>query len=182
MYNPKTSLSVVIILAAASAVFGIETFPDPDSYPDFNSDDVVNFADFAVFAENWQDTGSGLDGDFDDNGIVDDNDLETFCFFWTNGPHPLAVFDEFKVALLADDVNDALTCFTEISAEGYEPLLEQLRPYFTQMVNDMGDMVFVRFDSDMAVYDLLREEEGQLYGYPVIFARDEAGQWKISSF
>jgi hypothetical protein len=182
MYRQKISLFIAIVLATVSTAHGIDTFPEPDSYPDFNSDEVVNFADFATFAWNWQESGIGLDGDFDGNGIVDNNDLETFCFLWLSGPHPLEVFEEFKTALLADDVNDAVSYFTELSAENYYPLLEQLRPYFTQMVNDMGDMVFIRFDSDMVVYDLLREEDGEIYGYPVTFLRDETGQWKISDF
>jgi hypothetical protein len=34
----------------------------------------------------------------------------------------------------------------------------------------------------MVVYDLLRQEDGQMYGYPVVFVRDEMGQWKIYDF
>ncbi len=182
MYSQKISLFAAIVLGMVSAAYGIESFPDPNSYPDFNSDEIVNFADFAIFAESWQESGSGLDGDFNKNGIIDSNDLETFCFLWLSGPHPLNVFEQFKSALLADDVNDAVSYFSELSAENYRTFLEQLRPYFTQMVNDMGEMIFIRFDSDMAVYDLLREEGGQMYGYPVTFVRDETGQWKIYDF
>ncbi len=37
--------------------------------------------------------------------------------------------------------------------------------------------------SDEMVYDVLRlEEDGQMYGYPVIFVRDELGDWKIMDF
>ncbi|MBA7663607.1 hypothetical protein ES703_71652 [subsurface metagenome] len=167
---------------SAGGTSGIDSFPEPNSYPDLNSDDIVNFVDFAIFAENWQQSGSGLDGDFDNSGTVDTNDLTTFAFFWLNGPHPLDVFESFKNALLADDVNEAVTFFTEISTENYRPFLEQLSPYFTQMVNDMGELIFIRFDNDMVVYDLLRQEDGQTYGYPVIFIRNEMGQWKIYDF
>jgi hypothetical protein len=160
----------------------IESFPEPNSYPDLNGDKIVNFVDFAMFAENWQKSGTGLDGDFDKSGMVDFNDLATFAYFWLNGPHPLSVFELFKAALLADDVNEAVSYFAQISAESYRSLLEQLQPYFTQMVNDMGELIFIRFDTDMVVYDLLREESGRTYGYPVIFVRDEMGQWKIYDF
>lgn len=182
MYNQKISLFAAIVLAMVSIANGIESFPEPNSYPDFNSDKIVNFVDFAIFAGNWQKSGSGLDGDFDNSGTVDTNDLETLAYFWLNGPHPVNVFESFKSALLADDVNEAVGYFAEVSAENYRPLLEQLGPYFTQMVNDMGEMIFIRFDTDMVVYDLLREESGQMYGYPVAFVRDEMGQWKISDF
>jgi hypothetical protein len=182
MYNQKISLFAVIVLAMVSIANGINSFPEPNSYPDLNSDKIVNFVDFAIFANNWQKSGSGLKGDFDKSGTVDTNDLATFAYFWLNGPHPLDVFESFKSALAAGDVNEAVTFFAGISAENYHLLLEQLRPYFTQMVNDMGEMIFIRFDADMVVYDLLREESGQMYGYPVAFVRDEMGQWKIYDF
>jgi len=167
---------------SAGRTTGIDSFPDPNSYPDLNSDDIVNFIDFSIFAANWQQSGSGLDGDFDSSGVVDTNDLAIFAYFWLNGPHPLDVFESFKSALLANDVNEAVGYFAEVSAENHRLLLEQLQPYFTQMVNDMGEMIFIRFDTDMVVYDLLREENSRTYGYPVAFVRDEKGQWKISDF
>jgi len=34
----------------------------------------------------------------------------------------------------------------------------------------------------VVVYDLLSAEEGQIYGYPVIFVMDEMGKWKIYDF
>jgi len=50
------------------------------------------------------------------------------------------------------------------------------------MVNDMGELVLISLDNNTAVYDVLREENGDTYGYPVLFVRDEMGQWKISDF
>jgi hypothetical protein len=181
--NPqKAFLFATVVLSMVSIANAIDSFPEPNSYPDFNSDKIVNLVDFAVFAGNWRKSGSGLKGDFDNSGTVDTNDLATFAYFWLNGPHPINIFASFKAALLADDVNEAVTFFAEISAEDYRLLLEQLRPYFPEMVNDMGGMIFIRFDTDMTVYDLLREENGEMYGYPVIFTRDETGQWKIYDF
>jgi len=60
-----------------------DVFPGPNSYPDFNGDKIVNFVDFARFAGNWQKSGSGLDGDFDNSGTVDANDLATFAYFFS---------------------------------------------------------------------------------------------------
>ncbi len=182
MYNQKIFLFAIVVLAMASIADAIECFPEPNAYPDFNNDKIVNFSDFAIFAENWRKSGSSLKGDFDDSGAVDTNDLETFAYFWLNGPHPLDNFESYKTALLADDVNEAVSYFAEVSADNYRPLLKQLRPYFTQMVDDMGEMIFIRFDTDMVVYDLLRQEDGRTYGYPVTFVRDEMGQWKIYDF
>lgn len=174
--NPrKAFLLAAIVLATVSMAYAIESFPEPNAYPDFNSDKIVNFVDFAIFAGNWRKSGSSINGDFDKSGAVDTNDLATFAYFWLNGPHPLNVFESFKTTLLADDVNEAVNSFAEISADNYRLFLEQLRPYFTLMVSDMGEMIFIRFDTDMVVYDLLREESGRTYGYPVIFVRDEMG-------
>ena len=46
----------------------------------------------------------------------------------------------------------------------------------------MNDLVLISDTSNMRIYDLLREENGNMYGYPVTFARDETGQWKITDF
>jgi len=158
---------------------------DPNWYPNLNADQSVNFEDFAIFGTNWQQSGSGLDGDFDNSGTVDFNDMAILAYYWlanTTGPSPEEVFESFKTALLADDVDQALTFFTETAAESYADLLEQLRPYFQQMVNDMGEVVLISLDNNTAVYDVLREENGDTYGYPVLFGRDEMGQWKIYDF
>lgn len=176
-----------------SQMSGFETFSvgdcndilDPNWYPNLDNDQFINFKDFAILAANWQQSGSGLDGDINGSKMVDFNDLAVLTYFWlanTCGPSPEQVFESFKTALLADDVNEAVSYFAEVSAENYRLLLEQLRPYFTQMVNDMGELVFIKFDTDMVMYDLLREEDGRTYGYPVVFVRDEMGQWKIYDF
>ncbi len=66
MHNQRTLLlPAFVVLMIASIANGIESFPEPNSYPDFNGDKIVNFVDFATFAGNWQKSGSGLDGDFD---------------------------------------------------------------------------------------------------------------------
>jgi len=64
-------------------VFATSTSAAPWWCPDFTGDDnFVNFADFAVFASNWQQSGEKLDGDFDGSGTVDVNDLGTFVGYW----------------------------------------------------------------------------------------------------
>jgi hypothetical protein len=158
---------------------------DPNFFPNLNNDSFVNFVDFVIFAENWLKSGESLDGDFNGSETVDYYDLKYLSYFWlanTCGPSPQEVFAEFKEALLADDVNEAVSYFVEVSAENYRLLLEQLRPFFTQMANDMGDLVPISSDGVTAVYDLLREEDGDTYGYPVLFIRDGMGRWKIYDF
>jgi len=57
------------------------------NYADFNADGVVNFVDYSIFANNWQDTGVGLTGDLDEDDDVDMNDLLLFTneWLWTRG-------------------------------------------------------------------------------------------------
>ncbi|MFA5240565.1 MAG: hypothetical protein WC476_12785, partial [Phycisphaerae bacterium] len=51
--------------------------------PDLAGDDNnVNFADLAVFAGNWRQAGTGLEGDFDNSGIVDLKDLRHLARYW----------------------------------------------------------------------------------------------------
>jgi len=44
----------------------------------------------------------------------------------------------------------------------------------------MKDMVPVSMNEELATYDLIREESGDVYGYPVKFIKDSKGQWKIN--
>jgi len=157
----------------------INGFPDPNSYPDFNGDKIVNFIDFATFAANWHESGSGLDGDFDNSGTVDANDLATFAYFWLNGPHPLDVFDSFKTALAAGDVNEALTCVAEISRGKYAQIFGIIEVHLSDYAAGMGEMTFDRQRPGEAIYEMLHQDGAETLSFPVFFIRDEDGNWRI---
>ncbi len=78
MYCQKATLIVNLILLLLTS----PVFAQPNWCPDLSADDFVNFGDFAVFANNWQKSGVGLVGDFDDSGTVDIYDLTYFAYFW----------------------------------------------------------------------------------------------------
>ncbi len=179
MYSQKISLFAAIVLGMVSAAYGIESFPDPNSYPDFNSDEIVNFADFAIFAESWQESGSGLDGDFNKNGIIDSNDLETFCFLWLSGPHPLNVFEQFKSALSIGDVNEALTFIAEISRDRYAEIFQIIEPNLPDYAADMGEMIFDRQRNGEVIYEMLHQDGAETLSFPVFFIREDDGKWRI---
>lgn len=78
MSNIKVFLLAIIICIAISGVVLAENFPNTN----LNNDSTENFYDFAIFASNWQKTGAGIAGDFDDSNAVDTDDLMTFFWFW----------------------------------------------------------------------------------------------------
>ena len=182
MNYQKVFLLAIIVVSVASIACGIDSFPEPNSYPDFNSDKLVNFVDFAVFAGNWQKSGSGLKGDFDNSGTVDTNDLETFAYFWLNGPHPLDVFDSFKLALSTGDVNEALTFVSEISREKYAEIFQIIEPNLSDYVAGMGQMIFDRHRNGEVIYEMLHQDGPQTLTFPVFFIRDDDGNWRLFNF
>jgi hypothetical protein len=156
-----------------------DVFPGSDSYPDFNGDKIINFIDFVRFADNWQESGSGLDGDFDDNGIVDVDDLATFAYFWLNGPHPLDVFESFKTALAAGNVNEALACVAEISRDKYAGIFAIIEAHLSDYAAGMGEMTFDRQRPGEVIYEMLHQDGPETLSFPVFFIRDEDGNWRI---
>ncbi len=171
-------------LAAGSGgrASGLDGFPEPDFYPNLNGDAIVNFADFALFAGNWRESGSGLGGDFDDSGAVDINDLEIFAYFWLNGPHPVDVFGMFKTALTAGDVNEALTYVTEISREKYDEIFAIIEPNLPDFAAGMGALTFERQRNGEVIYEMLHQDGSETYSFPVFFIRDEDGNWRLLNF
>jgi len=177
-------LIILVVTICALSMSGgrttkIESFPDPNSYPDLNSDKMVNFVDFAIFAQNWQKSGSGLDGDFDNSGTVDTNDLATLAYFWLNGPHPLDVFESFKAALAVGDVNEALTYIAEISREKYAEIFQIIEPHLSDYVAGMGELTYDRHSDGEVKYEMLHQNGELTLSFPVFFIRDDDGNWRI---
>ena len=177
--EPEKSYSASM---SAGRTTTIDNFPETNSYPDLNSDKIVNFVDFAIFANNWQKSGSGLDGDFDNSGAVDTNDLATFAYFWLNGPHPLNVFESFKTALSAGDVNEALTYVAEISREKYAEIFQIIEPNLPDYAAGMGEMIFDRHRFGEVKYEMLHQDGDETLSFPVFFIRDEDGNWRLFNF
>jgi len=160
----------------------INRFPEPNFYPDINSDKIVNFVDFALFANNWQKSGGGLDGDFDNSRTVDTNDLATFAYFWLSGPHPLDVFESFKTALSVGDANEALTYIAEISREKYAEIFQIIEPKLADYVAGMGQMTFDRQRNGEVIYEMRHQDGPETLSFPVFFIREEDGNWRLFNF
>jgi len=176
--EPAKSYSAGIPLVRSSEP---DVFPGPNSYPDFNGDKIVNFIDFARFAGNWQESASGLDGDFDNNGAVDANDLATFAYFWLNGSHPLDVFESFKTALSGGDVNEALAFVAEISRDKYAGIFGIIEARLSDYAAGMGEMIFDRQRAGEVIYEMLHQDGPGTLSFPVFFIREQDGKWRISN-
>lgn len=119
-----------------------------------------------------EDAGQSLKND----GLVVDPAFESF-----NDPNnsPLGVFKKYRDALLADDIEKVLSCLVAYKREEDREFYEKLRPLFTQMAKDMKGLVIESKEDDLVVCDLLREENGEIFGYPVTFVKDADGNWFI---
>ena len=104
---------------------------------DLNSDEIVNFGDFAIFSSRWNATDCNdpnwCDGaDLDRDGYVDHNDLELFVEYWLwptsgndsnepNGPYypentnvVYRIVDANGLSEITIDVNDSITLYVDM--------------------------------------------------------------------
>jgi hypothetical protein len=81
MNNRKAFLLVVGVYLGVCGLALAGGVPEPNQ-PNLNNDDISDFYDFAIMANNWQQSGIGLAGDFDDSNAVDIDDLIEFCWSW----------------------------------------------------------------------------------------------------
>jgi hypothetical protein len=98
-------------------------------------------------------------------------------------PGPEDIWEQFKAALRNDDLDSALTFIADSAKEQYTDVLTQLRPYFQDMVDGMGNLVLISTDAERAKYEMLHDEGGGVIScFPVYFSRDSQGKWKIYCF
>lgn len=76
----KLRLAVLVTHQDISRIWEIEFY---HPIADLNDDGEVDLSDFAVIALNWMLLGPDIDGDLEENGTVDIDDLSYFNEFWT---------------------------------------------------------------------------------------------------
>ncbi len=182
MSNPKLLIFAGIIGLAVCGLALANGAPDPNLYPNLNGDEIINFTDFAIMANNWQKTGVGLAGDFDNNQKVDYNDLFILAYRWLEGPRPQTVFAQFKAALAVSDVDKALTFVSEISKDKYAQIFWLIEPNLPSYTAGMGNLIFVSQETGKEKYEMQHQAGSTTYLFPVIFIKDENGSWQIYNF
>jgi len=92
-------------------------------------------------------------------------------------------WEEQKAALIAGDVERALTYFVEEQKAYYNRLFTGFSDHLPQIVENLQNLVLVKYDGNAAIYHISKDEiwNGQTYTlhYEVIFAHDEDGIWRI---
>lgn len=149
---------------------------------DLNDDGIIAFEDFAMFAQNWLSTGVGLAGDFDDSNSVDCDDLAIMTDCWLKGSRPEGIWEQFKAALATGDTETALTFIAERSQDRYSEIFQAIGLNLTDYAVGMGTLTLQSQDENRAVYDMTHQVGMETYLFPIIFIKDEQGNWKICNF
>lgn len=122
-----------------------------------------------------------------DDGLLVDPAFDSFS---DPNNSPLSVFKKFRKALQTDDLEKVLSCMNPYETEKNREFYGKMRPHFAKIAKDMKGLVIVPTEvlimasneEDEVHCDLLREEDGEMCGYPVMFFKDENGKWFIYEF
>ena len=103
--------------------------------------------------------------------------------FYRAGASPVDVWEQFKAALLADDIDAALSFIGSWRRKNYAKIFKQIRPHLKEYVEGMGDLIPSSQDAGSAVYELpTTDPNGNTLLFPVHFIMGEDGTWKIENF
>jgi len=96
---------------------------------------------------------------------------------------PSGLWECFKAALWADDLDRALSFFADRVHDNYAVILGELRPQFQTMVSGMRGLELISVKPDAVNCEMLYDEGGGVIAaFPVHFMKDELGNWKICCF
>jgi PKD repeat protein len=88
-----------------------------------------------------------------------------------------------KSALIAGDIDKALTYFVSASQPRYRSKLTQLTSVQINLIfSNIIDLTVGRVSDNAAQCGAIRQEPSGIYSYPVLFVRGENGIWLIAGF
>lgn len=149
---------------------------------DLDKNGIIAFEDLARFAQNWLLSGNGLTGDFDNSNSVDCNDLSVLTDCWLKGSRPEGIWEQFKAALAAGNINEAVSFVSAISRDKYSDIFYVIEPNLPNFVAGMGQMILSSSTPGQVKYEMLYDDGGQTYSFPVTFVKDDDGIWRIYNF
>jgi hypothetical protein len=84
-----------------------------------------------------------------------------------------------KEALIAGDIDSAITYFAEYRQMQFRQLFDDLEDNLSEIAASSGELKLDFISGSYAQYILLKEVNGELVGSPVIFTKNHDGIWRI---
>jgi hypothetical protein len=98
------------------------------------------------------------------------------------GSTPLHTFETYKGSLWIDDIPMALTCISDASFGTYSEILYAIESDLQDFASGMGTMTLDSYEPEKVKYEMQHIDGLDTYSFPVIFSKDDDGNWKIFSF
>ena len=98
------------------------------------------------------------------------------------GQSPICVWESFKAALWAGDIDKAVSFISEISRDKYSSIFNTIESHLQDYVSGMGKMILSSSKPREMRYGLLHKEGSQAYLFPVDFVKEDDGNWRMFNF
>ena len=92
------------------------------------------------------------------------------------------IWNGMKTALSSGNISSALVYFVEGSKESYLQQFTALSQVLPQFAASLGDINLINISSNFAEYEFRTMQNGDMYSFQLLFAREADGSWKIRSF
>ena len=93
-----------------------------------------------------------------------------------------ARWNGMRQALIQNDIDTAVSYFTNSSKGSYQEMFSALSSDLSQIEQELGDIQFIKIMNSSVEYDIRITRHGEEYSFYLLFLRDEDGLWKIRSF
>ncbi len=91
-------------------------------------------------------------------------------------------WEGMRQALAQNDVNGAVSYFSESTKESYREMFTILSDSLTEIEQELSDIQFIDIMKNAAECDIRITRDGNEYSFYLLFIKDVDGLWKIKSF
>ena len=95
---------------------------------------------------------------------------------------PKATFEQFRAALLKDDVKTALSLMSYPLKEKYEKIFEQIGVHRNDYARGLGKIYFNSKVGSTLYYEMVTEQDDGLFAFPIHFVQNDDRNWLITEF
>lgn len=92
------------------------------------------------------------------------------------------IWEAMRAALLAGNVEKALTYFVDVDQDRYRQMFADLNGNIYKVFSTISDVELYTLTGRSAECGAVRVENGVPYSYPLAFVQDDTGTWKIYGF